>query len=1033
MNIGKFSVRNPVLIDILMVAILVMGLFSFFRLPQELFSDISFSWVFISVPYPGVSAEEVEKNLTIKIEEEISDVDRIKRISSTSREGVAFVQVEFEDDISDDEFKRLYQEVRTEFDKVPMPDGTLDPWIDDFSTSDFMAIITVILSADESVDLQTINLTARDLREKLLDVDDVSKVEIVGGQDREVWIEADRDRLESYGISLNEVADAIRNRNLNIPGGNLEVGTRSYILQMIGQLEKPSDYGNVIVRRTPGKGSVKVSDIADINNGFADPDYNVRFNGKKAISLLISKKIEGNSIQVVDAAKEVVESFQQTAPPGIDFALSNDTTIMIRDILKKLGSNSVMGFIFLVAVLLVFLGFRNSFITAMGIPLTFAITFVFMEWYGESLNGNSLFALVLVLGMIVDHAIVIMENSYRYRQKGLSATESAIRGTNEVVKPVLAGTLTTVAAFLPLMLLPGIMGKFMRAIPVVVSLALVASTIEALFFIPLHFVEWGGKVKEEGTGFIGRWQGTFKKFLGKVYRRRWLTLGLTILMIVITIISTPLVKQDLFSGEEFTQFFLDIEMPVGTPREKTNEIAARFEDRLMPLIGNGEIVSLNTTVGFMQTDTDWLTASNYAQITLDITEKKDGRERPMVTIMKELEKKCADIPGAEKTSFRMMRNGPPVDKPVSFRLTGDNYDDMSSISRDFQKMLAEYPELYNIEDNFDKGKPELRISIREERASELGLSAGWIGMYIRSCFDGIDATKYYDEDDEIDVIVKFAEADRISVEDVMHMKIPTPDGRMVPFSTVCSMKRGISAGNIRRTDQKREITVSADADDKQNIRVIMAKVEETFNERYKDLYPDIRLKMGGEFAEFNKVLQDILRLALVGIFLIYLILGAQFKSFVQPIIIITTVFFALVGCTLFLVISQTPFSIVVMFAGVALLGISVNDSIVLISFVNELRCKGMTVAEAVVEGAAVRLRPIILTSVTTIGGLIPMSLGLGGSSETWSPMASTIIFGLFFSTVGTLVVIPCIYGIVDDVMRKFGMKMRTENECGDNV
>ena len=822
MNIGKFSVTNPVLVDILMVSIILLGVFSFIRLPRELMSDVAFSWVFIAVPYPGVSAEEIEKNVTIKIEEEISDVDRLKRISSITRDGVCFVQVEFEDEISKNEFARLYQDVRVEFDKVSLPDGTMDPWIDDFTTSDFMPIISAVLIGD--VDVATMNKTARTLREKLLDVEDVSKVEIVGGREREVWIEADRDKMESYGISLDQIINALKYRNLNVPGGTLEYGNRSYLLRTLGEMQKTSDFGKVIVHRRPGKGSISVSDVATINNGYAKSVYDMRFNGDKALSLVISKKVKGNSLRVVDKVKKAVEEFEKSLPKNISLTLSNDTTFLIRDTLSTLGWNSLMGFVLLILVLFIFIGVRNSLITALGIPITFAITFIFMEVYGETLNGNSLFALVLVLGMIVDHAIVIIENSYRHRQLGLSASESAITGTNEVIKPVIAATGTTIAAFLPLMLLPGIMGKFMRIIPLVVALALTASTLEALIFLPCHFVEWGGKVKEKGKGFFGKWQNSFKALLSKFYKRRWITLLLTILAIAVTGALFPLVKQDLFAEEEWSQFFIDIKLPVGTPRYVTDEVTQHFEERLKPRIGNGEVVSLSSTVGFCITETEWLTASNYSQITVDITERKEGRKRPISAIIDDFKQQCADIPGAESILYRKLSSGPPMDKPITFRLLGDNYDDMASITSDLKKILEEYPELYNIEDNFDKGFPELRIIINEERARELGLSVGQIGLYLRNCFDGAKTTVFFDEDEEIDVIVKFAEKYRSSIEDILNLKFPTPDGRLIPFSTVCKLERSTGIGNIRRYEEKREITISADAEDKTRIRSITDRV-----------------------------------------------------------------------------------------------------------------------------------------------------------------------------------------------------------------
>ncbi|MBD3391054.1 MAG: AcrB/AcrD/AcrF family protein [Chitinivibrionales bacterium] len=1023
MNIGKFSVTNSVLINIMMAAIMVLGLVSFFRLPQQVMSNISFNWVLVAYGYPGASAEEVEKSVTVEVEKEISDVDHISAIKSTVRDGSTYMFVEFEDDLSEKEFARVFQDLRAEIDKVQLPDDVTDPHIQDFSTTEFMSILTVNL-IDELGDPAAMHRAATTLRDKLLDVDDIAKVEIYGAKRKEVWIEVDRRRLEAFGLSLDHVANAVKYRNMNVPGGTLEMGNRAYLIETRGEAATPEDFKRIVVRSTPGGGSVSVGDLGTINDGYADPLYDARFNGTACVSLWLTRTEKGNVIRVVEEAKQIVNEFQETLPAGIRVALSNDNTYFIRDTLGTLGRNALMGFGMLIIVLLVFIGLRNSMITALGIPITFAITFMFMEWYGESLNGSSLFALVLVLGMIVDHAIVIIENSYRHRQLGLSPADAAIAGTNEVVKPVIAATMTTLAAFLPLMLLPGIMGKFMRIVPIVVSLALVASTLEALVFLPVHFAEWGGKAKEKGTGWIGRFQGAFRALVARIFKRRWLALGITLLVIIVSAVVTRFVKEDLFAEEDWTMFYIDIELPKGTPRSGTDEIVRRFEERLLPHIGKGEIVSVTSSVGLMQTDDDWIEQDNVGQLSVDVAERKEGRARPILEIMEEFKKLCADIPGAEDVRFRMVNTGPPVDKPVQFRLAGDNFDDMSSIAADFRRLLEEYPSLYNIDDNFDPGGPELRLDVNEQRASELGLSVGQIGLYVRNCFEGVEATTYYDEDDAVDVIVKLAERDRGTVDDLLQMKFPTPDGRLVPFSTVCSLERGTGMAIIKRTDRKREVTVSADAQEGAPIQEISKRVEEEFAARYRPLYPDITLEMGGQWQEFKVVFIDILRLFWIGLFLIYVILGAQFKSFLQPFIIMFTIPFAFVGCVMFLFFSGTPVSITVLFAGVALAGISVNDSIVLISFINGLRRTGADVAEAVAEGAAVRLRPIILTSVTTIGGLLPMAIGLGGMSATWSPMASTIIFGLFFSTVGTLIVIPCAYGALDDITAKFSRRAR---------
>jgi multidrug efflux pump subunit AcrB len=419
-------------------------------------------------------------------------------------------------------------------------------------------------------------------------------------------------------------------------------------------------------------------------------------------------------------------------------------------------------------------------------------------------------------------------------------------------------------------------------------------------------------------------------------------------------------------------------------------------------------------VGFRSRGNQNTAKANLAQITVDLLEKSEGRDRPIAAIMQEVKWLCDDIPSVERVLYRKVQRGPPTDPPVSFRLFGDNYDDLISVSKAIEDKLATYPELINIRDNLDSGTPELRVTVKEDMAARFGLNVASIGSFIRGSFDGITATTIFKDNEEIDVIVRYAASTILTARNLKQLKIPTADGRQIPFSTVCDISEGQSIASIKRLDEKREVTVVSEAYDKSSVRGINADVARMFETEYRPKYPGIILEVGGEFAEFSNLLVDILRVFLVGVFLIYIILGTQFRSYTQPVLVLLTIPFAFVGIILYLFASGTPFSTTVLYAGVALAGIAVNDSIVLISFINDLRKKGKPVRDAVIEAAGTRFRPILLTSVTTIAGLTPTALALAGESVVWGPMASTIIFGLIFSTITALVIIPCLYGILYD-------------------
>ncbi|MBD3320659.1 MAG: AcrB/AcrD/AcrF family protein [Chitinivibrionales bacterium] len=1012
MNFGKFSVDNPVLINILMITVIILGIFSLTRIPREQFREVPFFWAFISVPYPGVSAEDIEKTITVKIEEEMDGLPDLKEIASVSQEGLSIVRIQFDDGISTERFSQLFQEVQTRFNKVDLPDDILTPLIDDFSSADFLPVIEVILSGE--VDSMVLNSTAKTLKDRLAALPQTGEIDMAGARDREIHIDVNQQKIEALGISLNEIVRAVQARNITVPGGHFETRSREYLLRTIGEIKKSAEFGEVIIRQTSAgrEGTVRIDDIASVYE-MLDPDApGARFNGNNAISLKIAKVPDGSSVFVVDQVKNEVDKFRKTISDNISFTYFNDTSLRIRDSISALVANAIIGFFLLVGILFIFIGIRNSLITALGIPLTFAITFFIMEILGESLNGNSLFALVLVLGMIVDHAIVIVENSYRLRQRGFPRREAAIEGTNQVVVPVIAATLTTVAAFLPLMILPGILGKFLRVIPLIASIALAASTVEAIIFLPVHFADWSGTPKETKAGHWLRLERWYEKLIGSVFKHKVkIILSATAAILVIFSLVAS-VQQNLFQSEEYSYFYIDIELPTGAPYAKTNEIVRRFEKTILPRAGKGEVVSVSSTTGQSRQGNQIITSSNAAQIIVDITGKDEGRQRSLVEIMNEIKKECSAIPGAESVRYRIVRGGPPVDPPISFRLFGNNYSEMITIAEDMKKKLRQYPELYNIGDNLQKGTPELRVIVNKDRAARFGLSVSAIGSHIRAGFDGIGATTVFDNNEEVDVIVSFGQHGPSPIDRLTGMKFPSSSGQLIPFSSVCSIEEAAGIAAIKRVDYKREVTVTAEAYDTKNIRSINKRFTGMFNEVYKPVYPGIVFKAGGEFAEFNNILVQILRLFLVGIFLIYVILGTQFKSYTQPLLILLTIPYSFAGVILYLILSRTPFSTTVLYAGVALAGIAVNDSIVLISFINNLRKQGKNVADAVREAARTRLRPILLTSVTTIGGLLPTALGLGGESPIWQPMASTIIFGLLFSTITALIIIPCFYGIL---------------------
>ncbi len=1017
-SIGKFSVTKPVMVNILMITVLLLGGLSLARLPQEQFAEIPFFWVNVIVPYPGVGAEDLESSVTIPVENAFQGLDKLKKISSTTSEGLSVVRVEFDDGISQQEFKSLYQDVQTRFSQVALPDGVLDPIVDDFSSADFLPVIEVVISGN--LPYESLREQAISLQNKILKVKDVSDVELLGLPDRQILINLDNNRLTSMGLTVNEVVRAISDQNSAIPSGTLNTGSREYLLRTLGSIDDVSDFGSVIVRRSSdSSGVVRVSDVAEVVDGF-DPDSSIaRFNGNPSVNLRVIKVVKGNSVDIVDAVNQIVEEARWENNGGAKLTLFNDSTVQIASSLRVLSTNAVMGLFLLVLILWLFIGLRNALVTALGIPVTFALTFLVLDLLGETINTNTLFGLVLVLGLIVDHAIVIIENSYRLQSNGLLRHDAAIEGANQVIWPVVAATATTVAAFLPLMLLPGTIGKFLRVIPLTVTIALIVSTGEALFFLPSHYAEWGPreknkKKKEPGTWFVKIQKG-YSKLFKKAYKFKTIILLLAVVLTVGVFSLIGTLRQDLFSAEDYSYFNIEILTPRGTSLDQTNRIVAQYEDILLDKVGNGEIISISTKIGTLGSGE---ANSTQAQITVDLAEMGEGRKRGIDEIITEVQNETYYLSGVEQVFFRKAQNGPPTADPLSFRFTGDEYKQIIDASNAIVNLLNSIDGVNNVESDFIAGSPELKIEINQDRASALGVDVNGVGSYIRARFGNIPVGIFFDKNEEIDIVVRFATSDSRQYENLEQLLIPTDDGRQIPLSSIASIELDNSLGSIRRVEGKREITVSANAVDSLDLQEVNQQVQELWDNSLSSRYPDVSFGVGGEFDDFSTLIFDILRVFILGIFLIYLILGTQFNSYSQPLLILFSIPFAFIGVVLYLFVSGTPLSTTVIYSSVALAGIAVNDAIVLISFINELRAKGTPVKEAVVESARTRLRPIILTSLTTIVGLLPTAIGIGGYSVVWSPMASTIIFGLIFSTLTTLFIIPMLYGTIYDKKNK---------------
>ena len=1026
-SVFRLSVNNPVLVHMITIATIVFGSYMLINMPRELERDMSFNWALIWVTYPGVSPEEIEKLITKPIEDEIADVNKIESITSTAAEGFTGISVKFDQNISRNEFDKLYQDLRTELDKVQnLPEDAEDPVMFKLESNTLTPVIDVVIAGDFPEKER--RKLAEELQDEIAAVENVLEVSIYGIRDRQIWVEIDPDRLDRYSLTLGQVVGALAAKNMNVPAGELKIGRLEYLLRTVGEFDSIDQIQNVIVQQIPSGGKIRIKDVAQVQDTYEEPTIIPRLNGKPAITLSVAKRGEGSTIQIVNTVRTIVEKYRiNRLPEGAEISLVNDSSIQIRNSLGKLQYNALFGVLLVLLVLYIFMGLRNAVFVAIGIPLTLLITFGLMGAADESINTMSLFGLVLVLGIIVDDAIIVMENVYRRMQEGESPIEAAINGAHEVAGPVITASLTTAAIFLPLALLPGIVGKFMKIIPIIVALTLAASLFECFFILPSHIADWGkvGRPKSEDR-LMRHLLKPYTRLLKVALRRRYWVLGGIVLCLLLSFlpIRFGLVEVDMFRSDDYPMILVDVTMPVGTRLETTDDVIREFEAVTLAM-PKSEVKEVITRTGWHEVENNFNERNgNLGMLHIELTEAKD-RDRTLDEIIAELRQKFSRITGPDQIGFQTRDEGPPAGKDVEVIVKGKYFAELEAITDELKSELAKTPGVTDINDNYALGQEEIKLYIDEDKASEYGLTLQQIAFTARNAFEGTKATVFRDGDEEIDVVVKFSESARTTLKDVEDLKLMGAMGVSVPLRDVAQLSVAQGYSTIHRYKGERAITITANVDEEIASGVSVNQRLRARFDKISPRYPGYTLESGGEFAEFQQVFSDIPVFFAFGVMLVYFILGTQFRSFLQPLIILMTVPFAFIGAMVGLITSGNPLSVASTYGLVALAGIVVNDSIVLVEFINRQRSAGTGKWQAIINAGRTRLRPILLTSITTVCGLLPMALGVGGKSATWMPMASTIVWGLSVATLLTLFVIPAFYAISDDIRQWRGVRVET--------
>ncbi len=1036
MKVAETSIKYSILINILVIAIVIMGLVSMVSMPREEFPAVEFGRVIVVVAYPGVSPEEIEQLITSKIETELSDLNDLDYIESFSEEGVATISVAFDTSVDSGE---AYDLVSREMTKITdLPEDAMDPILIRLNMREINPIAQIVVSGDFTpLGLREV---ADDLKDGIQKVDNVSKVELIGARDRQIWVDVNRARIDAYGISLSEIAGVLQGRNLNIPGGTANYGKTEFLVRALGQFNTTQEIGSMIVRSDPSGRAIRVTDVATIRDTLEETQTIARLNGREGISIFVYKKGEGNIIKVMEEVREYIAAFEQRVPEA-DISVRNDGSIDVKNGIGALSSSALKGILLVFLALLVFLGWRNAIFASIGIPLSILITFIVIPWLDITLNNLTIFGLIIVVGMVVDNSIVVLENIHRYREIGYAHKPSIIEGVNQVISPVFASSLTTIAAFMPMLLTGGIIGQFLSVFPIVVTVALLASWFQSMVILPTNVHQFGrGLVSGEDrtTRFIKPVIKLYRKLVTKALRRRGLVFGsvMFLLALSIFILGSGAIPFEFFPSSLSQTIAMELQTPVGTSLEETGRVVTQIEDFIMNMEQSGDIEFVVSNVGSLSSEGIRETKTSNAAVSIDLVDLKD-MEYTHEEIKQEIRRFLDTLPGLYTYKFSTGQAGPPLGRDIDIRIKGENIERLVYISEVVKSSLDEIPGVVDIDDSYDEGKMEARVVPYQEKLSMFGLSVAQVASTLRMASTGSEVTQFRGNGvDEIPILVKLDDRFTDDLEILKDLKIRTPMGSLVALRDIASFELGSSISRITHYDGDRVLSVTATvAEYEENGNTRKRTTSEVISalrgdrlrgtkgslSNFEQRFPGYTMEFGGINQQQRESYTTLGYGFLIALLAIFTILASQFRSYVQPLIVMMTIPFAFIGVVFGLLVTGLSFSLNTMLSVVALAGVVVNNAILLIDFINAEREKGVDRWHAIINSGSARLRPIILTTTTTVAGMLPLVFSTDPSSQAWRPLAVSFVFGLLFASLITLFVIPVIYSAVDSFFGKFGM------------
>lgn len=1096
----SFAVEHRTSVVVLLAIIAVMGTVAYRTTPKESFPELAVPIIAINTIYPGVSPADVESQVTRVIEEDLSTISDIKELTSTSVEGYSSVVAEFDTSVDLDE---ALQKVREKVDlaKADLPQDAEEPSIVEFNFSE-IPVLQVNLSGEYG--LVRLKEIAEDLQDRLEALPAVLRADLRGGLEREVKVDVDLSSMNYYGVALQDVIDAIRSENVNIPGGAIDVGATKYLVRVDGEFDDPTVIEDLVIKLKDGR-PVYVRDVAHVDFGFAERDSYARMDDRAVVTLDVIKRSGENIIETAEAIRGEVDAMAPLLPPTTDIRITSDQSEQIEEMVSSLENNIISGLILIVGVLFFFLGASTSMFVAISIPASMFLSFMVLKVMGVSMNMIVLFSLILALGMLVDNAIVVVENIYRYLEEGWDRRTAAKKATGEVALPIMAATATTLAAFAPLLFWPGEVGEFMGYMPRTLIVTLSSSLFVALIIIPTlcgMFMRLDGTkgapltpaarwtvmagvaivlfataranpltaamfagtalalwalhrfvLRAAGRWFqdaiLPQWMSAYEDSLRWSLNNRGKLIGGTGLAFVATFViylATPIGAGLEYFPEDMPppMLLVDVETPVGTRAAVTNEIVQKLEEELKTVSGRGDWESVVAVSGGGGGGGDPMgggpSGPESGRLSISLVDFQDRQADAFSTLAEMQASIGTDVAGASITVDKVSE-GPPAGAPVSIEIVGENPDELKRISDNIMSILEDspvYPKLAGLDSDMDAARPELSVDVDREKAALYNLNTQQVGMAVRGAINGIEAAKYRTGNDEYDIIVRLAPQYRDELEGLRELTVMA-EGVQVPLVEVATWRVEDGAGSIRRKDQKRMATITSNVASGYANNAVLAEVQTVLAEFTSTLPPGYTLQYSGQSQDQDEATAFLSGAFLTALMLIGFILISQFNSVIKPVIILTSVIMSTAGVLIGLMIFQMPFGIINTGVGIiSLAGIVVNNAIILIDYIDILRSRdSMHRREALVQGGKTRLRPVVLTALTTALGMVPLAIGLnfdffglygsldpelywgGMQAAWWGPMAVAIIAGILFATFLTLILVPVLYSLVDDVSEIF--------------